>query len=210
MVLDDDRLYRKTEAPIPPTPKKAKAKAKPKARKSRGTRSSKRQKLLEEPEDEEEQDGEADEQPVEIKQEAPVEDDGFGGMTWECVAVTFEDYQTFLESIRRSKDADEKALHKTITEDIMPTIEKRAESQRQKALKKQRELENLQKLATAKRSGRLAEKQERQRQVEEVEAAEKKHREDLAMAQKEHKKQQEMEEVSQLVMCSVELSLTTL
>lgn len=195
MVLDDDRLYRKTEAPIPPTPKKAKAKPKAKPRRSRGTRTSKRQKL-EDPEAEEEQDGEPEEQTEEIKQQEPLDDDGFGGMTWECIAVTFEEYQTFLESIRRSKDANEKSLHQTITEDVMPIIEKRAETQRQKALKKQREFENLQKMATAKRSGRLAEKHEKQRQTEEADAAEKKRLEDLAMARKGQKKQHEMEEVS--------------
>ncbi|GAB7348671.1 hypothetical protein MBLNU459_g7034t1 [Dothideomycetes sp. NU459] len=201
LVLDDDRLYRRTEAPIPPTPKKSKPKPKAKPRRSRGTRSSKRQKLAE-PDDEDEADGEPDgeaegeaEEPADRdKQIDAVEDDGFGGMTWECVAVTFDEYQTFLESIRRSRDPNEKALHKAITDDVLPIIEKRAEAQRQKALKRQREFENLQKMATAKRSGRLAEKHERQRQTEEAQAAEKKRLDDLVMARKEQKKQVEMEE----------------
>ncbi|KAH0112546.1 hypothetical protein KCU82_g24220, partial [Aureobasidium melanogenum] len=43
-VLDDDRLYRRTDAPLPPAPA-PKPKAKAKSRKSRGSRASKRIKL---------------------------------------------------------------------------------------------------------------------------------------------------------------------
>lgn len=196
-LMDDDRLYRRTDAPLPPTPK-PKAKAKPKARKSRGTRSSKRRKLsTPESEAEENADAEGDENNVkEEEAETKAEDDTFGGMKWECIAITLEEYQGFLESIRKSRDPNEKALFKAVTEDVLPVIEKRAEAQRQKALKKQRELENLQKMATAKRSSRISSRLEKQKAEEEAVAAERKREEDLRMARKEQERQQKMEEVS--------------
>ncbi|KAL1306800.1 hypothetical protein AAFC00_005458 [Neodothiora populina] len=198
-VLDDDRLYRRTNAPLPPTPKKAKAKPKPKskARRSRGTRSSKRQKLLHESEDEQEEDQDVDMQDTNghgDKTNDDADDDDFGGMKWECLAITLEDYQNFLETLRRSTDADEKVLRTRIQEQIMPIMEQRAEKQRQKALKKQRELENLQKMATAKRSSRIAGRQEMLKQKEEEEAAERARRAELAMAKKEQEKQAKMEQ----------------
>lgn len=192
-ILDDDRLYRRTEAPLPPEPKKAKTtKAKPKPRKSRGTRSSKRVKLSSPQESEDERDAEEGAQNGDTEQP---EDDFFGGRKWECVAVTLEEYQTFLESIRRTSDEDEKVLRKRIQDQIMPVLEEQAEKQRQKAARRARELENLQKLATAKRSSRIAGKLEVQKQREEEEAAEEKRRADLKMAKKEQEKQRQMEEV---------------
>lgn len=192
-LLDDDRLYRRTDAPPPPEPK---PKAKPKAKKRTSTRSSKRRKLSTPlPESEAEEDGDVEEKNGDAKQENGVEDDGFGGMKWECIAITLEDYQNFLESIRKSRDPNEKALHKFITSDVLPIIEKRAEAQRQKALRKQRELETLQKMATAKRSSRLAGKAEQKKHEEEAAAAERKRQEELAMAHREQERQRKMEEV---------------
>ena len=109
--------------------------------------------------------------------------------------MTFEEYQNFLETINRSKDPNEKALHKAIVDTVLPILEKRAEAQRQKALKKQRELENLSKLATAKRSSRLAGKAERQKEIEDAAAAEQKRKAELAMAHKEQERQQNLEKV---------------
>ena len=209
-LLDDDRLYRRTDAPIPPTPVKAQSKPKSKAKskakakpRARGTRASKRIRLSSHPEDSDEalDSFVAADIPVDDKAEdaataAPPEDETFGGMKWECVAVTMDEYQDFLESIRRSRDPNEKALYKATMESVMPILEKRAEAQRQKMLRKQREMENLQKLATAKRSSRLADKQERQREIEEAAAAEQKRLADLAMARKEQRRQEQMDEVS--------------
>lgn len=213
-LLDDDRLYRRTEAPLPPTPVKAQSKPKTKAKskakakpRARGTRASKRIRLSSHPEDSDDDlDSFVDDEPAaEDKAEdaattdAPPEDDEtFGGMKWECVAVTMDEYQDFLESIRRSRDPNEKALHKATMESVMPILEKRAEAQRQKMLKKQRDFENLQRMATAKRSSRLADKQEKQREIEEAAAAEAKRLADLAMARKEQRRQLQMEEVSNL------------
>jgi len=121
-------------------------------------------------------------------------------MTWECIAITLQEYQTFLESIRKSRDPNEKALYKAVADTILPILEKKAEAQRAKALRKQRDLENLQKLATAKRSSRIAGRVEKQKEEEEAVAAERKRIQDLDMAHKEQNRQRKLEDVS--LMCS--------
>lgn len=117
-------------------------------------------------------------------------------MKWECIAVTHDDYNLFLESLRKSRDPNEKALVKRINEQIMPILEKRVEAQRQKVLKKQRELENLQKMASAKRSSRLAGKAEARKAEEEAAEVEKRRQAELDMARKEQQRQSKMEHVS--------------
>ncbi|GAM86473.1 hypothetical protein ANO11243_044870 [Dothideomycetidae sp. 11243] len=200
-LLDDDRLYRRTDALIPSTPvKAAKTKSKPKAKpRARGTRASKRIRLSENfDESEDDQDPPVQGTPADGEEQSDPAEDDFDGMKWECIAVTMDEYQDFLESIRRSRDRNEKSLHRSILESVIPILEKRAEAQRQKVLRQQREYENLQKLATAKRSSRLADKQERQREAEEAAIAEQKRRADLEMAHKEQRRQEQMEEVSKI------------
>lgn len=116
-------------------------------------------------------------------------------MKWECVAVTLEEYQAFVNSIRKSRDLNEKDLVKRLEADVVPIIEKRAEQQRQKALRKQRELENMEKLANAKRSSRIAGRVEKQKEQEAAVEAERKRVTELEMAKKEQEKQKQMEEV---------------
>lgn len=186
-VLDDDRLYRRTDAPLPPEPKKSKSK------KPRNTRSNKRRRvsrpIIESSSDDEEaaatQNGKA---------EAAEEDDGFGGMKWKLIAITLDEYNAFLDTIRRSRDPNEKVLRARLTEEVLPIIEKRADQLRQKEVRRLKELENLQKLATAKRSSRLANKAEARKEQEEVEAAEKKRVADLEMAKREQEKQRKLED----------------
>lgn len=194
-VLDDDRLYRRTDAPLPPAPA-PKPKAKAKARKSRGSRASKRIKLDTSAQESEAEGEELENTEADVKTDETTADDEFGGMKWECIAVTHEDYTVFLESLRKSRDPNEKALVKRINEQIMPILEKRVEAQRQKILKKQRELENLQKMATAKRSSRLAGKAEQRKAEEEAVEAERRRQAELDMARKEQQKQEKMEHVS--------------
>lgn len=211
-VLDDNRLYRRTDEPVPPpSPKpksKAKAKAKSKAKskntRGRATRSSKRFKAEEtpeeeEPDDEEEQDVETNRQEDTTMVDAADVDDqpgyGFTSKTWECVAVTLEEYQDFLSTIFRTRDPNEKELRRRIEDEVMPIIEKRAEAIRQKQLKKMREWENEQKMATAKRSGRLADKAGREKKEREEREAEENHRKELEMARAEQERQRRIEEV---------------
>jgi hypothetical protein len=218
-VLDDNRLYRRTDERVPPpTPKvaakkkgksKSKAKAKSKSKTpqkpiNRGTRSSKRIKVAEEEEEEEE----VEESEILADEEEDVdmtngdivpkdEDPGYGftSKTWECVAVTLEDYREFLSTIFKSRDPNEKVLRTRIEENVLPILEKRADSIRQKKLKKIRELENLQKLATAKRSGRLADKAEKEKQERDEREAEEKRRAGVKAALAEQERQRKIEEV---------------
>lgn len=213
-VLDDNRLYcREDEQPPPPSPKvKPKPKAKAQAQKkgkNKGTRSSKRRKVEESPEPmeekEEEEDAEAgaledttmaDAQPEETEKEPGY---GFTNKTWSCVAISLEDYQNFLATIFRSRDPNEKQLRTRIEQDVLPVIEKRAEALREKERKKLRELENMQKLATAKRSSRLAGKAEKEEQDRMAKEAEEKRLSELRMAHEEQERQREIEEVGSIL-----------
>ena len=190
-VLDDNRMYRRTDPPPPAPPQKAKARAKPKAKKPKGTRASKRQKQsTEEPEEE------GGEEAAAVQELEVVEDDGLGGMKWECLCITLEDYRDYLSSIRKSRDPNEKILYKRLEEEVIPVMEGLAEEQARKQARKAKELENLQKLATAKRSSRISARVEKQKEVEETEAAERKRQEELAMAKAEQAKQKKLEEVN--------------
>ncbi|KAK3720362.1 hypothetical protein LTR37_003773 [Vermiconidia calcicola] len=201
-VLDDNRLYRRTdEPPPPPSPKpKAKSKATPKKNKGRGTRASKRRRVEEVEEDEaEEADVEAGAQEDTVMTDgdnAVSQNEGYGftDKTWECIAITLDEYQDFLASIFRSRDPNEKQLRKRIEEDVLPIIEKRAEALRQKQMKKMRELENLEKMATAKRSTRLAGKAEKEKEERELREAEEKKQAELRMAHEEQERQKRIEE----------------
>jgi hypothetical protein len=194
-VLDDNRMYRRTDPPPPTEPKKAKAKSK--SKKAKGSRASKRQKLYTpEPED-----VVADETQTEQQPEA-AEEDGFGGMTWECVCVTLEDYQEYMNNIRRSRDPNEKILYKRLEEEVIPVMQHLAEDQARKQARKQRELENMQKLAMAKRSSRISSRLEKQKEHEEIEVAERRRQAELANAKAEQDRQRKLEEVSKLLLPS--------
>lgn len=134
-------------------------------------------------------------------------DDNFGGRKWECIAVTLGQYQAFLETIRRSRDPNEKILHQRIKEDVLPVIEKAEEAQLRKKQKQERELMNMQKLATAKRSNRLEAKMERERQEHEAIEAERKRKADLAAAKQDQERQKRMEEARESRMMTREQRL---
>jgi hypothetical protein len=212
-VLDDNRMYRRTDArPPPPLPvvvpkPKPKVKSKKAAKpRPRGTRSSKRFKAESEPEDEDEEmvdveSGAQDETVATIgaqEDEREDRDFGFTSNTWECIAITLEDYQEFLATIFRSRDTNEKQLRQNIEADVLPILEKRAEAIRQKQLRKQRELENLQKMTGAKRSSRLAVKADREKEEREAREAEEKKQRDIDMAHEEQERIRRAEEVGSL------------
>ncbi|KAL9088803.1 MAG: hypothetical protein Q9159_002914 [Coniocarpon cinnabarinum] len=183
-LLDDNRLYRMTDPPAakPPT-KKVKAKPKPK---TPGSRASKRQKIISDTEADEEandENGKDDEQT----------DDSLGGANWECVAVTLDEYRGIIDKFRKSKNADEKDMVMVLEDQAMPELLKAEESKARKEQKRQRDLENLQKMATAKRSSRLADKQEKQRQEDEAKATELRRQQELDMAHKEQERQMKAE-----------------
>ncbi|KAL8994427.1 MAG: hypothetical protein Q9169_005597 [Polycauliona sp. 2 TL-2023] len=201
-VLDDNRLYRRTDPPLPPPPA-----PKPKANSKKGkaaARASKRRKTKD-PQDP----AIDDEQDVAVEHEVKdaSESDSFGGRTWECIAVTLTEYQDFLDSIKKSRDPDEKALHKRIVEDVVPVIEKDEESKQRRQAKKEREMMNMEKLATAKRSSRLASRFEIERQEREAAEAEQKRKADVTAALAHEEKQKKMEEARESRMMTREQRL---
>ena len=185
-LLDDNRLYRLTEpSAAKPPPPKAKAKANSKPKKA-GNRSSKRQKTsvgdTPEPEDESNE-----------KQGAEQADNGLGGAKWECVAVNLDEYRIIIERFRKGKNQDEREMVYVLEDQAMPELLRAEESKARKELKRQKELESLSKMATAKRSSRLADKQEKQKQEDEVKTLELKRQEEVAMAHKEQDRQMKQE-----------------
>jgi hypothetical protein len=184
-VLDDNRLYRLTEAPPPPPKSKKntkKAKAALRASKRRRTASG----AVSDPE-------EANDEASDAGEPAEPEDDGLGGMKWECLAVTLDEVRAFLSTIEKTKDPNEKILRDQIQEHLVPILEKQEESRKRKQLQREKELQNLEKLANAKRSSRLAMKQERQRMEELAREEERKRREEEEARRKEEQRRLKLE-----------------
>jgi hypothetical protein len=194
-VLDDSRLYRRTEPPLPAAPK-AKPKANTLKAQAARRRANKRRRVetSETPElKDEEESMMVGSKSTDDPQNGDSQLETFGGYKWECVAVTSEQYQDILKSIEKSRDPNEKDLHLRIVEQVLPVVEKTEESYRRKLERKQRELLNVQRLSGAKRSSRLADKHQRERQEREaIEAAEKQVAE-LAAAHREQERQAKME-----------------
>jgi len=194
-VLDDNRLYRRTDPPLPPAPK-----AKPKANSLKAIaarrRASKRRRIGESstPEVKDEEESTLTDGINGKGADAPTQDaDTFGGFKWELVAITLAQYKEFMASLKM-RDPDEKDLHQVLQDEVIPFVEKAEESQRRKIERRERELLNLQRLAGAKRSSRLADKQDRERQEREAAEAERKRAADLAAAHKEQERQERMEQ----------------
>lgn len=184
-VLDDNRLYRRTDPPIP-APKTPKP-PKPKANSKRGralARAAKKRKLSEADEAKEEE---------EDANENNAEEDPSKGYKWECVAVTLGEYQAFLASIQKTKDPNEKILRDSLMESVLPVLEQVEETQRRKIQRQEKELINLQKMANAKRSSRLAGKQERERQAEEAAEEERRREAERVVARKEEEMKEKVE-----------------
>ncbi|KAF1814256.1 hypothetical protein P152DRAFT_456485 [Eremomyces bilateralis CBS 781.70] len=189
-LLDDDRFYRRTDPALPdPAPKKKSTK-KPKS-KSRASRASKRLRFSEDhAEDDDEEDAVAN---VETSEQATVEENTLGGMKWECIAITLDEYYGIIESFKKSKDPNEKDLYKRLTDSVLPIIEKREEERQRKEEKRIKDLEIMEKLAMAKRSSRLAGKKEKLKEAEAAAEEERKRRVELDLVRKEQEKQRKME-----------------
>ncbi|KAI1206424.1 uncharacterized protein F4807DRAFT_453393 [Annulohypoxylon truncatum] len=187
-ILDDNRIYRMTEAPPTPAPwkpkkntKKAKAAARA-AKRRRVSRSAAQN-------GSDADDGSASD----ADQPAEPEDDGLGNVKWECIATNLAEVQEFLGTIRKTRDENEKILRSTIENHLLPILEKQEESRKRKALQREKELLNLEKMAHAKRSSRLANKAEQQRLDQLAKEDEQKRRAEEAAAHKEEHKRMKME-----------------
>ena len=195
-------MYRRTDPQLPPPPS-----PKPKANSRKGkaaARASKRRKIIDTEDSGNDAGGETG---AEDAEETTVAEDGFGGRKWECVAITLTQYKEFLESIHKSRDQDEKALYKRINLEVLPTIEKAEEAQLRRTARREKELMNQEKLATAKRSSRLASKQDREREEREAFEAERKRKADLLEALKDQERQKKMDEARESRMMTREQRL---
>lgn len=119
------------------------------------------------------------------------------GMTWECIAVTLSEYHQFLETIQKTKDPNEKILRDRLIEDVIPIIDKEEEAQQRKVVKREKELFNMELLAGAKRSSRIAGKAERERHEREAEEAAQKQQAEQAASRKEEAKLKRLEQERQ-------------
>lgn len=106
-------------------------------------------------------------------------------MKWECIAVTLDEVQQFIGTMQKSRDPNEKILRDRLVEHLVPILEKQEEARRKKAAQRERELLILAKLATAKRSSRIASRAEAQRQEEEARAEAERRRAEAEAARKE-------------------------
>lgn len=202
-VLDDNRVYRTTEpaARLTPavTPKKNSKKAKAAARASKRRRiSSMVASDTGDGGDEDSEDGQPGATP---------EDDGLGGMQWECVAVTLDEVRVLLQWMEKTKDPDERILRDQLQDHLVPILERQEESKKRKQLQRERELLALEKMAHAKRSSRLANKMEHQKAEEQAREEERKRREEEAIARKEEEKRWKMERERERRMASREQRL---
>lgn len=121
------------------------------------------------------------------------DEDPLNGAQWECVAITLAETRKFIESISKTKDPNEKILRSQIEEHMLPLLEKQEESRKRKMLQREKELLALEKMATAKRSSRLAGRAEQQKH-EEMEREERQKRlAEEAAARKEEQKRLKLE-----------------
>ncbi|KAH8177731.1 PHD-finger domain-containing protein [Sarocladium implicatum] len=183
-VLDDNRLYRLSEPPAPPPPIK-----RPKKMKTyrTGRRSSRRQRSsLAQLDDEV-----AEHERTDVEDDAREGthslsgDESLGGMVWECIAVTLGEVETFLDTIAKSRDENEKILRNQIKDHLLPILQKQEDSRKRREQQRERELLNQAKMASAKRSSRIAGKIEQQRNEEEEKKQEEERRRAVLAERKE-------------------------
>ncbi|TPX17437.1 uncharacterized protein E0L32_003080 [Thyridium curvatum] len=188
-VLDDNRIYRLTDAPPPPPPAPKPKKNSKKARAA--ARASKRRRLSAALESAAEDGGdEASENGYEPVEEI---DDGLGGMKWECIAVNLDQVRDFLATIQKTKDPNEKVLRDQVQEHLVPILEAQEEKRKRREKEREKELLNLAKMANAKRSSRIANKVEHQRQEEIAQEEERKRSEEVAAARKAEQQRRKLE-----------------
>ena len=130
--------------------------------------------------------------------------DTYGGFKWECLCLNLPDYQQFCETLKKSKDPNEKALRERLLEEVIPIIEAAEERRRRKIERRERELLMMEKMVGAKRSSRLADKQDRERREVEQAESEKKKMNDLVAARREQDRQEQMEQDRQYRMMTRE------
>lgn len=120
-----------------------------------------------------------------LGEENKPEDDGLGGMTWECVAVALGDVQSLLDEFRKTRDENERILRRQLEDHLLPILQKQEETRKRKEVQRERELMNLAKMANAKRSSRIANKAEQQKQEQRAREEDEHRRVEEAMQRRE-------------------------
>ncbi|KAM3486447.1 hypothetical protein MY3957_009759 [Beauveria namnaoensis] len=157
-VLDDNRVYRLSEASEPPVrrPKNQKTYG-ANMRSGRGRQSGRS--ITE--------NGAA---PISSDPDSPQAKSNLGDLDWECVAVTLDDVRRLVDKFRKTRDANEKILRNQLDAHLLPILEKQEESKKRKQAQHQRELLSLAKMVNAKRSSRIAGKVEQRKEEEKARA----------------------------------------
>lgn len=178
-VLDDNRVYRLSEAPELPVRKSKKQKTYGTSRRAGKRRNTSDHSLND------------DSAPVEsLDADSQQSKSYLGGMEWECVAITLDDVRNLIDTFRKTRDANERVLREQLDEHLLPILEKQEESRKRKEVQHQRELLSLAKMANAKRSSRIAGKVEQQR--EEEKAKEERERAQLELKSEQRERQKQM------------------
>ncbi|KAF2859843.1 hypothetical protein K470DRAFT_91385 [Piedraia hortae CBS 480.64] len=171
-VLDDYRLYRREDKPLPPKPKaragatKAKAKGRGKGKgKGKGKGRAKA---------EEDADADAGAEQGIADESMLTEEAGYGFTeeTFSCVAITLAEYDELIEKWAKSRNDNEKELRRQLATTVRPLIVEAMEERSARAAKKLRQQDMEAQKATAKRSSRLADKAEKARREKEMREAE--------------------------------------
>ncbi|KIH90428.1 hypothetical protein SPBR_00420 [Sporothrix brasiliensis 5110] len=195
-VLDDNRVYRLTEAPpAPPKQKKNTKKARALERRREKRRRVSSTTLGNAAEVDEDHTVPRDDQKTHATNDDIEEDidDGLGGMTWECVAVSLDELRSLLASISSKKDPNERVLHEKLVEHLLPILEQQEERRKKREKEHEKALLNLAKMANAKRSSRIAGRQEQQKQEEMLREEEQKRRFEIEALRKQEQRQRKAE-----------------
>ncbi|KAL6858649.1 Sfi1 spindle body domain-containing protein [Trichoderma novae-zelandiae] len=195
-VLDDNRVYRLSEAP--PSRKAASTKH------SRGSRRSGKRRRVSESVDAD--NASLDDAPKEGL-ELDYEDTHLGDMAWECLAVTLPEVEALVESMAKSRDENEKILRRQLRDHLVPILEKQEQERSRRELRREKELATLAKLATAKRSSRIASKAEQREQQEKARIEQEQLREAAAIQRREEQKRAKVQRELEMRLVSREQRL---
>lgn len=202
--MSGDRLYRRTDPPLPIDKPKSKYTSKKAQTQRRKARSSKRRRVSAAVEEEDSEAVEADETLDEtvledtmvVNSEKEIDPETvktFGEYKWECIAVTYAEYTEFMAQLSKSKDQNEINLRSFVHTEVLAALEAQEERRKRKLEAQLREIQLAEKMQGAKRSGRLAAKQEREREEAEAAEAERKLQAARAEARMEQERAEKMD-----------------
>ena len=202
--MSGDRLYRRTDPPLPTDKAKSKYTSKKAQSQRRRARASKRRKVNTAADEDDSDPAEVDETLNETalddttivaheKDIGPETINTYGDYKWECVAVTFTEYNEFTTALGKTKDQNEINLKSFVQTEVLAALQAQEEKRQRKLEAQLREIQMAEKMQGAKRSGRLAAKQEREKEEAEAAEIERKRQTTLAEARKEQERADKMD-----------------